>query len=352
MFTAVFTEPVTGFTSSDVTLTDSRAGSLAAVVTGGPTTYTVTVTGMTTTGSVIASIEPGVAIDVNGNPNLGSSSNDNVVLWDVTPPTVTIDQAILQTDPTNVTPIRFTAVFSEPAIGFATGDVTVTGTAGGTKTATVTGGPIVYIVEVTGMTTSGTVTVAIPAGVATGGTGNPNAPSTSTDNTVTWNRATHLAFLQQPTDTVYGTAIDPAVTVQVLDANGDLVTESSASILLTLAPAGVVLRGVDPVEAVNGIATFPDLTVGQVVGDFTLLAQSPALMDALSAPFRMLPAPLTITADDRSKPYGSAVTFAGTEFTVTGLVPGDSVDSVTFDQSGRPRLGGRRRQPLRDHPVR
>ena len=176
--------------------------------------------------------------------------------------------------------------------------------------------------------------MAIPAGVATGGTGNPNAPSTSTDNTVTWNRATHLAFLQQPTDTVYGTSISPAVTVQVLDANGDLVTESSASILLTLAPAGVVLRGVDPVEAVNGIATFPDLTVGQVVGDFTLLAQSPALTDALSTPFRMLPAPLTITANDRSKPYGTAVTFAGTEFTVTGLVPGDSVDSVTLTSLG------------------
>ena len=93
MFTAVFTEPVTGFASGDVTLTDSRAGTLTAVVTGGPTTYTVTVTGMTTTGTVIASIEPGVAIDVDGNPNLGSSSTDNVVLWDVTPPTVTIDQA-------------------------------------------------------------------------------------------------------------------------------------------------------------------------------------------------------------------------------------------------------------------
>ena len=131
------------------------------------------------------------------------------------------------------------------------------------------------------------------------GPATPTLPSTSTDNTVTWNRATHLAFLQQPTDTVYGTSISPAVTVQVLDANGALVTESSASILLTLAPAGIVLRGIDPVDAVNGIATFPDLTVGQVVGDFTLLAQSPALTDAVSTPFKMLPAPLT---DHRQRP--------------------------------------------------
>jgi hypothetical protein len=143
VFTAIFTEPVTGFATGDVTLNGTAGGTLAAAVTGGPTTYTVTVTGMTTTGTVIATIAPGVAIDVDGNPNLASASADNVVTWDVTPPTVTIDQAIGQTDPTNSSPITFTAVFSEPASGFATGDVTVTGTAGGTKTATVTGGPVV-----------------------------------------------------------------------------------------------------------------------------------------------------------------------------------------------------------------
>ena len=34
-----------------------------------------------------------------------------------------------------------------------------------------------------------------------------------------------------------------------------------------------------------------------MVGDFTLLAQSPGLTDAVSTPFTMLPAPLTITAE-------------------------------------------------------
>ena len=252
----------------------------------------------------------------------------------MTPPTVTIDQAVLQTDPTNVTPITFTAVFSEPVIGFATGDVTVTGTAGGTKTATVTGGPVVFTVEVTGMTTSGTVTVVVPAGVAAGGTGNPNAPSTSTDNTGRLEPGNPPRFPSTADRHALWHVDQPGRDRPVLDANGDLVTESSASILLTLAPAGVVLRGVDPVEAVNGIATFPDLTVGEVVGDFTLLAQSPALTDALSAPFRMLPAPLTITANDRSKPYGTTLALGSTEFTVTGLVPGDSVDAVTLTSLG------------------
>jgi hypothetical protein len=45
-------------------------------------------------------------------------------------------------------------------------------------------------------------------------------------------------------------------------------------------------------------------------------------------------AALTITANDSSKIYGAAVTFAGTEFTVSGLKSGDSVTSVTLNSAG------------------
>ncbi len=72
---------------------------------------------------------------------------------------------------------------------FATGDVTITGTAGGTKTATVTGSGTTYNVAVTGMTTAGTVIAAIPQSVAIDGGSRPNVASTSTDNTVTWTAA-------------------------------------------------------------------------------------------------------------------------------------------------------------------
>ena len=43
---------------------------------------------------------------------------------------------------------------------------------------------------------------------------------------------------------------------------------------------------------------------------------------------------LTITANNRSKTYGNTITFAGTEFTVAGLLAGDSVDSVTLTSAG------------------
>ena len=94
------------------------------------------------------------------------------------------------------------------------------------------------------MTISGTV-IATIAGRA----GRPTSPATTTPRRprpttpVTWNRATHLGFVQQPTDTVYRSTITPAVTVAVLDDNGLVVTESTASITLALAPAGPTLGG-------------------------------------------------------------------------------------------------------------
>jgi len=105
---------------------------------------------------------------------------------DTTAPTVTINQAAGQADPTSASAINFTVVFSESVSDFATGDVTLSGTAGAT-TATVTGSGTTYNVAVSGMTSSGTVIASIAAGVAHDAAHNPNEASTSTDNTVTYN---------------------------------------------------------------------------------------------------------------------------------------------------------------------
>ncbi len=43
---------------------------------------------------------------------------------------------------------------------------------------------------------------------------------------------------------------------------------------------------------------------------------------------------LTITANDATKTYGDTLTFAGTEFTVSGLLNADAVDSVTLTSAG------------------
>jgi hypothetical protein len=140
---------------------------------------------MTTSGTVIATIAAGVATDAAGNANLASTSSDNTVTYDVTAPSVTINQASTQSDPTNTSPINFTVVFSEAVTGFNSADVTLSGTAGAT-TVVVTGSGTTYNVAVSGMTTSGTVIATIGAGVAFDLAGNSNAASTSTDNTVTF----------------------------------------------------------------------------------------------------------------------------------------------------------------------
>ena len=187
-FTVTFNEAVANFVTGDVTLSGT-AGATTATVTGGPTVYNVAVSGMTTNGTVIAAVNAGVASDALGNPNTASTSSDNSVTFngfDLTPPTVTVEQAVGQADPTGVGPINYTVTFSEPVVGFSNAGVTLSGTAGAT-TAAVTGGPTVFNVAASGMTTNGTVIVTLNAGVAADAAGNPNTASTSTDNTVTFN---------------------------------------------------------------------------------------------------------------------------------------------------------------------
>src|SRR5206468_1993158 len=98
--------------------------------------------------------------------------------------TVAINQAATQADPTSMSPIHFTVVFSQTVSDFATGDVTLGGTAGAT-TAMVMGSGTTYDVAVSGMTQAGTVVATIGASKAHDAAGIGNSASTSTDNSVT-----------------------------------------------------------------------------------------------------------------------------------------------------------------------
>jgi hypothetical protein len=75
-FTVVFSESVTSFDGSDVTL-GGTAGATTAVVTGSGTTYTVEVSGMTGSGTVTASIP----VDVVDGGNEASTSTDNEITY-------------------------------------------------------------------------------------------------------------------------------------------------------------------------------------------------------------------------------------------------------------------------------
>ena len=82
-------------------------------------------------------------------------------------PAVTINQAVGQVDPTNTSPINFTVIFPYPVTDFATGDVTLSGTAGATTAIVTQIAPndgTTYNVAVSGMTGDGTVTASIQPG--------------------------------------------------------------------------------------------------------------------------------------------------------------------------------------------
>jgi hypothetical protein len=124
------------------------------------------------------------ATDVAGN--VSSSSTVSTAVIDTIAPTVTVNQAPGQVDPTASSPISFTGVFSEVVYGLTGSDVTLSGTAGA-STVTITGAGPTYTFSVSGMLRSGTVIPSIPAAAVTDAAGNSNVASTSTDNTVTYN---------------------------------------------------------------------------------------------------------------------------------------------------------------------
>jgi hypothetical protein len=85
--------------------------------------------------------------------------------------------------------------------------------------------------------------------------------------------ASKLAISSAPSSGTVGTALSP-VTVQIEDANGNLVTTSSAQVTISSNPSGV--SGTLSVNAVNGVATFNNL-VFNATGSYTLSASSSGL---------------------------------------------------------------------------
>lgn len=196
---------------------------------------------------------------------------------DNTSPTVTVEQAANQPDPTNAQPINFTVIFSEAVTGFTSSDVVLGGTSGGTAgaTATVTGSGTTYNIAVSGLTVNGTVTATVPAASAVDLQGNPNAASTSADNSVTFTRPAISISDVTMTEGDNGTktfdftvsisnAITEEVTVNYATANGTATASNPAA-------AG------DDYVATSGTVTFspgPNSRVSKVVsitvnGDMT-----------------------------------------------------------------------------------
>ncbi|MBL7850738.1 MAG: T9SS type A sorting domain-containing protein [Cyclobacteriaceae bacterium] len=192
LFRVLFSTPInTGsFTSGDVTITGTATGTLTSTITeiapNNGTAFSIEVSGMTASGTVIANIAAGVLTDVSGNANLISNANTTInYTHDVTGPTVAI--TVSGPNPTNVNPV-FQVVFNEPITisSFVGTDVTLTGTAGAT-TATINeiapNDGTTFTVTASGMTGPGTVIANIAAGVIQDRAATPNNNSAANLNT-------------------------------------------------------------------------------------------------------------------------------------------------------------------------
>jgi hypothetical protein len=116
---------------------------------------------------------------------------------------------------------------------------------------------------------------------------------TGTSGTITTQvgAAAKLGFVQQPSNTVAGASITPAVTVAIQDANGNTVTTATDGVTISIGtnPGSGTLTGTATVAAVNGVATFSDLSINKAGTGYTLSASASGLTGATSGTFDVTP---------------------------------------------------------------
>ncbi len=195
-FTVVFSEEIdtSTFTVDDISESGTILGSLitwSIIDSGDHKEFTLSADRIAENGTLIPSIAATRIKDLAGNDNSASSSTDNTVSFDDNVrPTVTINQASGQSDPTSAFPIEFTVSFSEPIIAsiFTTSDISQSGTATGISwSITNSGDDQHFTLFATSATGAGTLTPSISANKVQDIVGNDNLASTNMgDNTVTY----------------------------------------------------------------------------------------------------------------------------------------------------------------------
>lgn len=135
-----------------------------------------------------------------------------------------------------------------------------------------------------------------------------------------------LAFRSQPTAVQVGMAIAPSVTVAIEDSLGNVVATSQDSVFISFAnnPTGATLSGALRAKAVNGIATFDNVSVNLAGSAYTLQATSGTLTNAISNAFDVYGAPAKL----------AFLTHPGNTTTGGTISPADPVRVAIQDAGG------------------
>jgi hypothetical protein len=250
-----------------------------------------------------------------------------------TAPLVLDTTAIFEPVTTTTTiPATITPVITPPA-GVYVGSQTVT------ITDTTPGAVIYYTTDGSSPTTASTI-YAAPFSISASGTisavalasGFRTSAVASNAYTVRLLPPHQLAFVTQPTTTATGVTITPAVTVAVQDVNGNTIANSTlpVSIQLYSNPNDGTLLGTVTVDAINGIATFPDLSIVTIANGYSLTASSANLIPAISSNFNITPYPISVKLF--APLIGVTSTLPGS-FTLSHPAPAGAVTTVSLASS-------------------
>ena len=165
----------------------------------------------------------------------------------------------------------------------------------------------------------------------------PSVTATSNSFNIVAGAPAQLKFVQQPGNGVAGVALSPAVTVQVLDAQNNVVVADNNTVTLSVSAGpgsfdpGTTLSA--PLNA--GVATFGNLLFRTAGAGYQLTASdsADALASAPSSTFAIAPGVprLVFTTEPANVPRGSAPgAIAVTEDDGSGNVLADNTSSVDF----------------------
>ncbi len=119
-----------------------------------------------------------------------------------------------------------------------------------------------------------------------------NSPSKWLATALALNPPLHFVFTVQPSTTMPFFAITPAVKVTALDAFDNPVSSFTGSVTITIGNNGGTLlpgtlSGTTTVTAVNGVATFANLSIDQLGSGYTLQVTTSGVTGAESQPFNI-----------------------------------------------------------------
>lgn len=235
---------VTWSSSDEAIATVSTTGVVTGVAIGGPVTITATIEGKSDAAQVTVVLVPVSTVTVApAQETIGAGATLQLV-------------ATARDDQGNVLPGR---AFAWTSSNENIAEVSPTGLVTGRQA----GGPVTITATSEGRSGTSRITVTV------------GAPA-------------RLVYITQPSDVGAGASIAPAIVVEAQDAGGNRVTSFGSNITLTLVsnPGGATLNGTLTRTAVDGRATFNNISLNRPGNGYTILAGGGGL-SVTSAPFNV-----------------------------------------------------------------